>query len=119
MLMPQPAPTSGISSTRAKVPIVHTGAPSPDALQDGNESNVRDLFDAVPQNIYLVSAEGALLYVNRVALDYCGLPLERVAVQRVFEIAQLARRAAHLQHSGVGTADRKCLPNRTRGIRGV
>jgi formate hydrogenlyase transcriptional activator len=74
--MRQPASTSGICSPQANVPAVRTGASSQGALQDGNEINVRDLFDAVPQNIYLVSADGTLLYVNRVALDYYGLPLE-------------------------------------------
>lgn len=43
--------------------------------EQGNETAITTLLDTVPQNIYLVSG-GPLLYLNRVALDFCGLPLE-------------------------------------------
>lgn len=45
------------------------------ALPSGDEAEIRTLLDAVPQNLYLVSAEGTLLYLNRVALEFYGLPL--------------------------------------------
>ena len=41
-----------------------------------SEWDIRTILDAVPHNIYLASAEGMLLHVNRVALDYYGLPLD-------------------------------------------
>src|SRR3954451_10403887 len=63
-------------------------APAPiRALSGGNESDIRTLLDAVPQNIYLVSAEGTLLYLNRVALDYYGLPLEEFVSGAAFKKA--------------------------------
>ncbi len=62
--MRQPAPPPGDLSPGASVLLL------------GDESDIRTVLDAVPQNVYLVSAEGALLYLNRVALDYYGLPLE-------------------------------------------
>ena len=60
---------------------------APAGALSGNESEIRTLLDAVPQNIYLVSAEGTLLYLNRVALDYYGLPLEDFVSGAAFQKA--------------------------------
>jgi formate hydrogenlyase transcriptional activator len=57
-------------------PAAAIGTPVVTVLAAADESDVRANLDDVPQNIYLVSAEGTLLYLNRVALEYYGLPLE-------------------------------------------
>ena len=56
-------------------------------LSGGNESEIKTLQDAVPQNSYLVSAEGTPLHLNRVALDYYGLPLEDYVSGAAFQKA--------------------------------
>ena len=57
-------------------PAAGIGAPAITMPAAGNESEVGAILDSVPQNIYLVGTDGTLLYLNRVALDYYGLPLE-------------------------------------------
>ena len=60
----------------AKGPTASTGAASITKFLGGTEDEIRTVLDVVPENLYLVSAEGTLMYLNRVALEYYGLPLE-------------------------------------------
>jgi formate hydrogenlyase transcriptional activator len=64
-----------------------TDASSARTLLDGDESDIRTLLDAVPQNIYLMSCDGALLYLNRVALHFYALPLEDFITGAAFQKA--------------------------------
>ena len=74
--MRQPPRSSGNFAAEDSSPMAGLGPAPIRMLSGGNESDIRALLDAVPQNIYLVSADGTLLYLNRVALRFYGLPLE-------------------------------------------
>jgi PAS domain S-box-containing protein len=81
-------------------PMARPDAASVAALSGGSESDIRALLDAVPQNIYLMSAQGTLLYLNRVALEFYGLPLEDFISGVAF------RKAVHPEDSDRVAAER-------------
>jgi formate hydrogenlyase transcriptional activator len=85
--MRQPAAPPGHFPSEVNAPVGGLGSAPTKAFPGGNESDIRTLLDAVPQNVYLVSAEGTLLYLNRVALEYYGLPHEDFVSGAAFQKA--------------------------------
>jgi formate hydrogenlyase transcriptional activator len=58
--------------------------PVPRVSQEGHEAELRALLDVFPQHIALLTAEGRVFYLNRVALDYLGYTLEEMKVNSNF-----------------------------------
>jgi formate hydrogenlyase transcriptional activator len=60
-----------------------------------DEDELRQITDAIPQSVIVLSADGRALYANRVALEFTGLSLEQVRAEnfraRVFHPEDVER----------------------------
>jgi formate hydrogenlyase transcriptional activator len=71
-----------------------------------SETELREIVDAIPQNIIVLNPDGKAIYANRVALEYTGLSLDEVRADnfraRVFhpEDVQRLREERHKTLSG-------------------